>query len=452
MTHVDVIVVGAGVSGLIAADRLVAAGRTVLVLEARDRVGGRTLTVPVPDFDGVHVDQGGQWVGPGQDALYQELARFGLQTHPQQQGGGAALVVFRGKAGRYTGRTPKLDPATLADIGQAQLRFDRLARTVDLDEPWRTPKAVELDGQTFESWLHRICFTERARDFFRIATEAVFATIPANLSLLHALFYCASGTSLENLITTVGGAQQDRVVGGMGQLAQRLAEHLGERVLLNRPVRAIQQRAEGVEVVVDEFDQYTADRVIVAVPPTLAGRIAYLPHLNARRDQLTQRTPQGSVIKFHAVYAEPFWRRDGLSAEGASDQGPAKVIFDATPPEGNPGIVLAFVEGPEALRLGELAPDQRRAEVLLSLARFLGPRALEPVGFLERDWNAEEFTRGCYGAHLPPGAWTQVGPALREPVGRIHWAGTETATRWCGYIDGAITSGERAAAEVLAAL
>lgn len=446
--EVDVIVVGAGVAGLVAADRLLAAGRSVTVLEARDRVGGRTLTVPVPGFDGVVVDQGGQWAGPGQDRLYKELARFGLATHPQSTGG-SALVLFRGKARRYTGRIPKLDPLTLADIGQAQLRFDRLAATVDLDEPWRTPKALELDGQTLESWLRRACFTERGRDFFRVATEAVFATLPSNLSLLHALFYARSGGSLENLITTVGGAQQDRVRGGMGQLAQRLAD--GIPVRLGEPVRRIVQSAEGVEVHTDEHVHY-GQRVVVAIPPTLAGRIAYEPAMPARRDQLTQRVPHGGIIKCHAVYSEPFWRADGLSAEAASDAGVVKVIFDATAPDGGPGIILAFLDGPQSLQLGVLPADQRRRAVLESLARFVGPKALEPIAFLERDWNAEEWTRGCYGAHLPTGAWTQVGVALREPVGRIHWAGTETAERWCGYIDGAIGSGERAAQEVMQAL
>jgi len=215
-------------------------------------------------------------------------------------------------------------------------------------------------------------------------------------------------------------------------------------------VRAIDQDETGVRVHTDR-GTHLAARVVIAVPPTLAGRIAYTPALPARRDQLTQRLPHGGVIKCHAVYPEPFWRAAGLSGEAASEAGEVKVLFDATPPEGTPGILLAFVEGPQSLRLGEMPAEQRRDLVLRSVARYVGPRALQPVVYLERDWNAEEYTRGCYGAHLPPGAWTQVGAALREPVGRLHFAGTETAVRWCGYIDGAISSGERAAREVLTA-
>lgn len=458
----DTIVVGAGVAGLVAADRLAAAGRDVLVVEARDRVGGRTLTTPVPDMPGVTVDQGGQWIGPGQDRVRAELDRFGLATFAQPTDGDA-VVHFRGSARRYRGQAPKIGAAALLDVAQAQRRFDRLAGTVDLTAPWRTPRALELDAQTFESWIRRTLRTERGRDFLRIATQAVFATEPANLSLLHALFYARSGTSLETLISTAGGAQQDRVVGGMQQLAERLAGGLEDRVKLNKPVRGIVQDGTSVRVHTDG-ESYSAERVVVAVSPALSARLSYAPALPADRDQLVQRMPHGSVIKCHAVYEEPFWRTAGLSGEGASDTGPVKVVFDATPPaeaqpagagggsgRGRPGVLLGFAEGREAIELARLDASERRQQVLSSLARFVGPRALEPRVYLERDWSAEEWTRGCYGAHLPPGAWTQLGPALRRPVGRIHWAGAETAERWCGYIDGAISSGERAAAEVIAA-
>lgn len=456
----EAIVVGAGLAGLVAADRLAAAGRDVLVIEARDRVGGRTLTTPVPGVPGVTVDRGGQWIGPGQDKVRAELHRFGLTTFAQPTDGDA-VVYFRGKVRRYRGRAPRIGAIALLDVARAQRRFDRLAAAVDLSAPWRTPRAPDLDAQTFESWIRRNLRTERGRDFFRIAAQAVFATEPANLSLLHALFYCRSGTSLETLISTAGGAQQDRVVGGMQQLAERLADGLGDRVRLGQPVRGVVQDDTGVHVHADG-EAYSAERVVVAVPPALAARLSYAPALPADRDQLVQRMPHGSVIKCHAVYEEPFWRTAGLSGEGASDTGPVKVVFDATPPvdapaagaasqPAGPGVLLGFVEGREAIELGRLGASERQRQVLSSLTRFVGPRALKPTAYLELDWSAEEWTRGCYGAHLPPGAWTQLGPALRRPVGRIHWAGTETAERWCGYIDGAIYSGERAAAEVITA-
>lgn len=444
----DTIVIGAGVAGLVAADRLAAAGKDVIVLEARDRVGGRTLTEDVPGVPGLRVDSGGQWIGPDQRLLAAELERFGLTTI-EQGGHGKSLVSLRGKKARYTGSTPRLGPATLVDVGQALARFERLARTVDLDQPWRTPRAERWDGQTFETWVRRACRTDKARDFFRIACEAVFATTTSNISMLHAMFYAKSGFSFEHLISTVGGAQHARVVGGMQQLSERLAEGLGDRVHLGEPVSAIAY-GDGGAVVTTPLGEHAALRIIVAIPPTLAARISYEPPLPATRDSLTQRMPHGSVIKTHSVYDRPFWREDGLNAEAAGDTSPVKVMFDATPPgDGQPGIILAFIEGADGLALSAADPADRQKAVTDVLAHYFGEAARTPVAFLERDWSREEWTRGCYGAHLPPGAWTQVGAALREPIGPIHWAGTETAARWCGYIDGAISSGERAATEVM---
>jgi monoamine oxidase len=450
MRH-DAIVVGAGVAGLTAADRLVAAGRDVVVLEARDRVGGRTLTVDVPGVPGLRVDSGGQWVGPAQHALLAELKRFGLTTI-DQSGGGEDLVSFGGRPRRYTGSTPKLGLLPVVDVGIALQRFEKLAAGVDLDHPWATPDADRLDGQTFESWILRHCRTKKGREFFRICCEAVFATEAANLSLLHALFYSHSGGGLEHLISTEGGAQHARVDGGMQQVAEHLAAGLGDRVRLEEPVTGIAVDGTGVRATT-ERGTYEAARVIVAIPPTLAGRLRFDPVMPSTRDALTQRIPQGSVIKCQAVYDRPFWRDAGLSGEAVGDTAPVKVIFDGTPRgDGSPGVLTSFIEAADAIRLSAAKPEERHAEVLDVLAGYFGDDARRPIAFVERDWSAEPWTRGCYGAHLPPGAWTQVGAALREPVGPIHWAGTETAERWCGYIDGAITSGERAADEVDAVL
>jgi monoamine oxidase len=255
---------------------------------------------------------------------------------------------------------------------------------------------------------------------------------------------------VDALAGTAGGAQQDRFVGGSQVVPLRLAEQLGDRVRLGQPVRRIEQRPSGATVHADGVD-VAAARVIVAVPPTLAGRIAYDPPLPARRDQLTQRVPAGSVIKSHAVYDTPFWRHAGLTGQATGDRGPAKVVFDNSPPDGTPGVLLAFLEGAAARQLNRVRPDERRAAVIGSLVEFFGPEAADPVEYAELDWSEEEWTRGCYGAHFPTGVWTQYGPVLRAPVGRLHWAGAETATVWSGYMDGAVQSGERAAAEVVTA-
>ncbi|WP_370617353.1 flavin monoamine oxidase family protein [Mumia sp. Pv 4-285] len=457
MANVDVVVVGAGVSGLVAADRVRAAGRTVVVLEARGRVGGRTLTEPVPAVEAesqplpdLLVDSGAGWVAPDQDLLLAELARFGLTTAPQTRPGDA-LMTMRGKARRYTDAARPFDPVTTADVAQGMLRFSAAAEKVDVEAPWRGEHATRYDAQTFESWIRRTCLTIKGRDYFRLACEAVLATAPQNVSLLHVLFYARSGGGLLHLLTTGGGAQDARVVGGMQQVAERLAEGLGQWVRLYEPVSTILHDEDGVSVH-SESGATTAHRVVVTVPPALASSIDYLPGLPQDRTLLTQRMPHGSIVKVHVVYRRPFWRDAALSGEITTDQGPTKVVFDTNPSDSPYGVLTVLVDGEDSVRLGSMDADRARDAVLRGLASHLGPKAMEPVGYLAKDWTAEEWTRGCYGAHLPPGAWTQVGSALRTPVGRIHWAGTETAERWCGYVDGAIASGERAAAEVLALL
>lgn len=450
MANVDVIVVGAGVAGLVTADRVRAAGRSVVVLEARDRVGGRTLTEAVAGVKDLSVDAGAAWVAPDQQHVRTELARFGLETTPQA-GPGDALASLRGKARRYTGAARALDPVTTADVGQAMMRFAAAAEHVDVEAPWRGDHATKYDAQTFESWIRRTCVTSKGRDYFRLLCEAVLATEPQNVSLLHMLFVARSGGGLSHLVTTGGGAQDARVVGGMQQLSQFLAAGLGRWVRLQEPVTTIMHDADGVSVH-SESGATTAHRVVVTVPPALATSIEYLPGLPHDRTQLVQRMPHGSVVKCHAVYSRPFWHDLALSGEMATDEGPGKVVFDTSPPGSRYGVLTVLVEGDDALRLGARGEARARTAVLRGLAEHLGPRAMDPLAFVSRDWTAEEWTRGCFGAHLPPGAWTQVGSALRVPVGRLHWAGAETAERWCGYVDGAVSSGERAAAEVLAAL
>jgi monoamine oxidase len=442
-----VCVVGAGLAGLTAARRIAEAGRDVVVLEARDRVGGRVLTERLSD--GTLVDHGGQWIGPGQHRIARLAEELGNSTFPTYDDGDN-LLHFGGKTGRYSGTIPRLGPAVLVDMGQAQTRFDRMATRVPLDAPWKAHRGAEWDGQTFETWIRRNTITKGARELFTLYSEAVFAAEPADLSLLHALFYTHSGNGVDVLAGTRGGAQQDRFIEGGQANATSLAARLGDSVRVSQPVRRIDRSDDAVAVLTDDLLVH-ARHAVVAVPPPLAARIRFEPALPAARDQLLQRLPMGAVIKCHAVYERPFWRDDGLSGQVTTDIGPVKVVFDNSPPSGAPGVLLAFVEGAEARAMSGIDPMERRRAVLDALARFFGAGAREPLEYVERDWSAEEWTRGCYAALFTPGAWTQHGPALRKAVGRLHWAGTETATVWCGYMDGAIQSGERAAHEILSA-
>jgi monoamine oxidase len=449
-THeADVVVVGAGLAGLAAARRLVAQGVSVVVLEARERVGGRVENHDIGD--GRVVEVGGQWIGPTQDRLAALARDLGVETFPTHAQG-ANLLEYGGSVRRYKGTIPRINPAVLVDVERAQRRLNRLARRVPLEAPWEAPGAGRLDGQTVATWMRRNLATRSGRMLLELGIEAVWAAQPEDMSLLHVLFYIHSAGSLELLFDTEGGAQQDRFAGGSQLIPIRMAEELGgERLVLGAPVRRLEHGPDGVTVHADGAVA-RGRRAILAIAPTLAGRIAYDPPLPGYRDQLTQRMPLGTVAKCMAIYAEPFWRSEGLSGQAASDIGPVRLMFDNSPPDGSPGVLLGFLEGRRARELGRLSADERRTAVIDCFARMFGPRAAAPDEYVERLWAEEEWTRGCYGCHMPTGAWTNYGPALRAPIGPLHWAGAEYAHVWNGYMDGAVRSGDAAVAEVVGVL
>jgi monoamine oxidase len=444
----DVVVVGAGLAGLVAARELVAAGVEAVVLEARERVGGRTLTLPAAD--GTPIDHGAQWIGPTQDRIAALAASVGVTTYATWDRG--LHTEFRnGRALRVDGRLPAGDPGTAAAMGLAIRELDAMAAAVPLEAPWTAERALPWDSQTAESWLQGRVADEGARAWLRTALRSTLAAEAGELSLLHTLFFIRSAGGFAQLMETAGGAQERRFHQGAQPISIRLAEALGERVVLGAPVRAVRHDQTGVVV---EADGHTvaARRAILAVPPALAGRVAYRPPLPGWRSQLTQRVPMGSVVKVHALYEEPFWRHDGLSGLAVGDHGPVEVVYDNSPDSGTPGVLVGFVEGQDARVWGRLSPGERRTAVLECLVRYFGEPAGRPRELLERSWAEEEYSGGCFAGYFPPGVWTSYGRALREPVGPLHWAGTETATVWNSYMDGAVRSGERAAAEVLAAL
>ncbi|MET7770547.1 flavin monoamine oxidase family protein [Nocardia sp. NPDC005366] len=440
----DVVVVGAGIAGLVAARELARGGREVLVVEARERVGGRLLNAELAG--GLPIEVGGQWVGPGQDRVLALIRELDLKTFPTFTDGRHIAELGTARS-EYTGRIPRLNPAALADIAQTQWRLDRMARRVAAREPWLAEDADRLDGQTFATWLHRTARTRDGRAFFRLITEAVFSAGPEDVSALWAGFYIGAAGGLDALINTEGGAQQDRIVGGSQRIPLALAERLGDRLLLGAPVGAIEWDAAGVRVIAGGT-VVRARRAVLAIPPPLAARIRFTPGLPGDRDQLVQRMPMGRVIKVNVVYDEPFWRRDGFSGQANSDSRPLGTVFDNTPHEGAPGVLVGFLEGRHADIGARLGPGGRRAQVLADLVGYFGPKAGDPIDYIERDWAEEEFSRGCYGAFAAPATLTRFGRALRAPIGPLHWAGTETATRWAGYMDGAVESGQRVAREI----
>jgi monoamine oxidase len=450
-----VLIVGAGLSGLAAARSVVRAGRSALVLEARHRVGGRTLNHPIGG--GKVIEAGGEWVGPTQDRVHALIDELGLSTFPTYVTGNH---VYRWEGTRMTytedgptGTAPP-DPVILGEIAATITLLDTMSQSVPVDRPWTAQNADDLDRQTFETWLREHTATERFRDLARFAVRSVMGAEADELSLLFTLFYIAAAGNeqtpgtFERLFSTRNGSNQDRLHGGSQRIALGLAKNLGGRVRLGHPVRRITQLAKGVRVDADGLSAY-GDRVIVAIPPALAGRIVYDPLLPATRDQLTQRIPQGTQIKCEAIYERPFWRDAGFSGFAITDGGPGQVVFDNSPPEGTPGVLVSFVCGRFGRQWGARPEAALRAAILDEYADLFGPAARQPTGYFQKFWAGEEWSRGCPVGVVPPGVLIDNGPALRDPVGRIHWAGTETSTYWNGYMEGAIRAGERAAAEAL---
>jgi monoamine oxidase len=444
----DVVVVGAGLAGLAAARRLVDAGAEVVVLEARDRVGGRTLTLPAAD--GTPIDHGGQWIGPTQHRIAALAERLGVTTYPSYERG--LHTEFReGRALRYDGPMPgDNDPVSAVAMGQAIRELDAMAATVPLEAPWTATQALAWDSQTVETWLQARVPAGQARTWLREAIRSTLAAEARDLSLLHTLFVIRAAGGIALLLATAGGAQERRFHQGAQEISIRLAESLGDRVVLGAPAQVV-RHGDGRVVVQAEGREVTAGRAILAVPPAIAGRIGYRPAMPGWRNQLTQRVPMGSVIKVHAIYEEPFWRGEGLSGFVVSDSGPVRIVYDNSPEDGSPGVLVGFIEGEQARTWARRNPADRRAGVLACLADYFGERAGRPRELLERSWADEEYSGGCYAGYFPPGVWTSFGQALREPIGRLHWAGTETATAWTAYMEGAVQSGQRAADEVLAA-
>ena len=444
-TDFDFVVVGAGYAGLTATRQLLKAGKTVKLLEARERVGGRVYTQQFEDF---YLDMGGAWVGPTQDKIYGLIREFGLSTFPTYDEGKSTLVM-NGKIKNYKGLIPPLPIPSLLSLDGAIKKMTKLSKTVNLQKPWETPDAMKWDSMTLQTWMDKQMSFDTAKTLFKIASEAIWATHPNEVSMLHALFYTKSCTDFDTLMNVKSGAQEERILGGAMSVALKMAESFPTNTIqFNAPVKAIVQDGERVEVIGKDF-KYSCKKVIIAIPPTLAGRIDYQPLLPANRDQLMQRIPMGTVWKCYAVYNRPFWRNKGLNGLAASSEGYVSLTFDNSPKDGSKGIMMGFVLANQAKEFSLLSENERKKAVLSQFEGFYGKEAGSPAFYVDKSWAEEEFTRGCYAGVMPTGAWTSLGKYLREPIGNIHWAGTETSDVWNGYIDGAVRSGERVALEVL---
>lgn len=436
-------VVGAGLAGLRTATLVAGEGRSVVVLEARDRVGGRTLSVP---HEGGPVDVGAQFIGPTHRRLAGLASELGVATHPTWLAG-RRVLERHGRISTYTGTIPSLPLTALVDLQLAMRRLDRLAGRTPLDRPETAPHAAERDALSFDDWARAHVWTGGARDMLDALARSVFGAEPAELSLLYFLFYVRS---CEGMISLADDAQHAYFVGGSQQISTKLAAALGERVRLGSPVRSVSQDGAGVTIATDG-EQVRARRCVIAIPPPLVAGIRFDPPLEPDRDRLIRSLPMGATMKVVATYDRPFWRERGLSGESVSADGPVTATFDDTSPDGSRPALLGFVVGDAARAWARLPQEGRREAAASAFARLFGPEAATPTGYVDFDWSAEPWTGGCPVAISGPGTMLGYAPALRAPAGRVHWAGTETASEWCGYMEGALQSAERAAAEVLAA-
>ncbi|HTM84590.1 MAG TPA: flavin monoamine oxidase family protein [Mycobacterium sp.] len=436
----DVVVVGAGFAGLTAARELVRLGHDVVVLEGRDRVGGRSSTTTIA---GIPVDLGGTFVGPTQDAVLKLAAELGCDTVPTYSHG-KNLISWHGKVRSYRSTIPKLSIIELVDVSRIQWRFERLSRLIPVSDPWAAPAAARLDKRSLESWLRSVHASASTRNLMAIMSRVTWGAEPDEVSMLHATRYVKAAGGLGRMLDVKGGAQQDRFPGGTQQIALRMAEELGQRVALGAAAVRIERRPDGTIVVGSADGEVAARAVIVAIAPEHRIGIEFDPPLPASYLELARHWPQGRLSKAYAAYDRPFWRDTGCSGEALSDEGPVFITFDVSPDDG-PGILLGFTD---ARSFDPLPPDQRREQALAGFAALFGDAARNPIDYIDHCWGTEQFAPGGPTAAVPPGAWTNYGAWLRKPVDGIHWAGTETADHWTGFLDGAVRSGQRAAAEV----
>ena len=445
LIETDAVVVGAGVAGLAAARSLVRGGRSVVVLEARDRVGGRLWNT---EIGGEANELGGEWVAPYHSRLHELLPELGVELFPAYRDGDDVYVDEAGRAHRHGGAETGLSSSSERALKEADAKLDALAKELDPERPWAHPNARAYDTITFDEWLRREVADETARENLRSYLADGFLTKPAHsFSLLEGLWAIAGAGGTYELFAPEQCLAY-RVVGGSQLIPIRLAERLGERVVLDAPVRAVLWSEDGVEVDAGAT-RVRARSAVVAIPPNLAASILFEPALPGWRMRLQQATSQGFVMKFLAVYDEPFWRADGLSGEGFAPHQFVREIYDNSPPSASVGVLCTFLPGENAEVAARMSTDARRAAVLEGLAKYVGPYALHAVDYIETDWSAEEWTRGAYASTFGIGGLTRFGEDLRRPVGPIHWACADIAGVGHMHMEGGVRSGEAAAEALL---
>lgn len=448
MQQIDCIIVGAGYAGLSAARELHRAGKRVLLLEARDRVGGRIHTQHLNSE--LYVDLGGQWIGPGHSNMY-KLANEYQIGHFDTYDSGQSTLLFNNQLKHYKGIIPPLPLFSLLQLDWGIRKINRISKKIDPDAPWGMQHGHRFDSMSVADWLQKNMRSATARKMFSIAFEAIFAADTTEVSMLHALFYTKSNGNLDYLMNIKKGAQQHRLSGGAQSICNKIAEELITILRLNSPVVAVDDSHNAVTVHTPDAS-FTASKLIIAIPPAVCNQIKFTKALPPAKQQLFAGQVMGTVVKCYAIYPTAFWRNKNLNALCASPDEWVSVTFDNSPQQGGYGVLMGFVLANKAKEFMKLPEEVREKEVINCFRRFLGEEALRYQSYIDKCFTDEVWTKGCYAGVMPPNAWTSYGAEIRKPVNNIHWAGTETSAMYNGYMEGAVLSGLRAATEVLALL
>jgi len=449
MKTVDTIIVGAGFSGLAAATKLARSGHSVALLEARDRVGGRCCPVQIA---GVTMDIGGMWLGPTQTRLSELAAAYAVSTYPTILNGHAKVGFGAGSPAILVPEEAleqSLPPEAWPDLEKLFTALEETQADLNPESPWTHPNAEKLDAQTLSSWIDETIEHRDVKTMMSLFCYSLVCAEPAQVSALFFMFYLKSGGGLELMVSGGdGGAQNFAFEGGVFQIAENMAKSLGGSIHLSCPVHKICQSDEGVQAWANN-ECFDAKTLIVATPPNLTSMIDFEPSLPARKRGLLARQPMGSCIKWLIAYETPFWRESGLNGFTVNADCPFTPLFDVSPPKAGIGVIAGFFDGSAAVEFSDAPFETRKQIVLEELESAFGPRAAHPVDYAEKNWPQEKWTGGCYGNYMAPGTLTSFGQSIREPHGRVYWAGTETSAIWSGYFEGAIRAGERSASDVI---
>jgi len=483
ITSVDVCIVGAGLAGLSAARHILDndhTGRvTVTIVEARDRAGGRTNSVPSQKVDDAMVDIGGQWFGPTQKRMLKYISEFGLQLIEQEYNvdtevccsdsedevkGGQSLIEFANVSFK------PLAAEVADEIDSFKTLVNDAVTRMDPRAPWDFDKAAEYDALTVENFVLNVIKTEGARKEIFMFVRALMACDPCDCSFLFFLFFLCSGGGMEALGDGPEGAQKWFVKGGSQQISNRLLSLLSSKPnfssYFNLAVSSIQRVLDEhgeLSYLVSGGNSYDTrvvhcKHVIVSMAPVMAAKyINFYPQLPEKKLQICKEMVMSRCVKVIVSYPNAFWEGQtyefsetfGANAD-KTDVGFIHNLFKGY--MGKYPALIGLIGGQYADQFSAMTPEERKEAVFLQFSKmYCADLQLtsSPIEYIEKNWCQEQYSAGCFSGVFPPKVLTSCREEIRSPVGQIHWAGTETSTCFYGFMEGASESGERAAKEVL---